>query len=175
MKTLVPQVYGYKETATSAANEEASRQPIAEAAFFKEFDATNPNEEQDAARAVIAWGRKTGLSDGFKKGKKPAVYMPVIPDDPAKVPPFVLSCGGSLAIRMKYLKNKPPFNSSEARTDLHSRLADIPGLVMKAKGIDGFPGFPLSALVDDTVREEVLKVLGWIVQEIRNANHTNAS
>lgn len=170
MKTLVPRVVGQTETARQKkGGGRATRETISEEEFLTEFDAERTLEEQQVARQFIAWARRSGLRDDFKRGKKGSTFIPVLEREGQPFYPILVQQGGMIVIPMRRMKHRAPFNDETKRQQLHERIKDIPGLKVTEAGMEGFPQFPVGSLADENLLDGFLHTLDWIVDQIRNS------
>ena len=129
MQTLVPRVIGQTETARQKkGGGRATRETISEEEFLTEFDAERTPEEQQVARQFIAWARRSGLRDDFKRGKKGSVFIPVLEHEDQPFYPISVQQRGMIVLPMRRMKHRAPFNNETKRQQLHERIKDIPGL-----------------------------------------------
>ncbi len=77
-----------------------------------------------------------------------------------------------LVILLRWLKTRAPLNNEAHRSELLSKLQQLPGFQGTEFARDGFPSIPLSQLVEENVFKKTLGILDWIVSEIR-ANSVN--
>ena len=165
---LVPRMYGQRDEPRANVDSDTTRQPTSEQVFLQEFASNNSARAQWVLRQVISWCRQQGLTDGFRKGSGPAVYLPEVPvPKESTPPPFVISCRGVMSIRMKFLIKRAPFSDPSLRNELHSIMRELPCFSLGQAGMCGFPNLTLDAISDDGNLQKVLNVMDWVVRQIR--------
>lgn len=133
------------------------------------FDAVRSPEEQKVARRLVEWARAKGLQDDFRRGQKGSVFMPGLKHGENWCYPFSIQHQGMFVILMRQLKDRPPFNDPAKREELHQKIAGIPGLRTTKAGMEGFPKFPISSLVADSVMKTLRDALDWVIHQIRQS------
>lgn len=69
---------------------------------------------------------------------------------------------GKVAVQFQYMR--PPFDTEEARRQLHDRLNAIPGIGLEAR-LGGRPTFPLTALVNEACHAQFLAAIDFVIDE----------
>ena len=75
-----------------------------------------------------------------------------------------------VAVLMRQLKDRPPFDDAALRDELGQKIQGISGLQTTDAGMEGFPKFPISALTDDAVMKMATDALDWIIRQIRRSS-----
>jgi hypothetical protein len=71
-----------------------------------------------------------------------------------------------VVLLLQYLKRRAPFDEAPMRADLLERFRTIaPSSVHSDEGLDGAPWFDVSNLADAAVRDELLTMCDWIVDQ----------
>jgi len=176
MKTLVPRVVGQTESARQKkGGSKATRETISEEEFLTEFDSERTPEEQQVARRFIAWARRSGLRDDFRRGQKGSAFIPVLEREGQRFYPILLQRRGMVVIQMRWLRGHAPFNDAIKRQQLFERIKDIPGLRITEAGMEGFPKIAVGSLADENLLDGFLQTLDWIVDQIYNSQGVKSS
>ena len=164
IQTLVPRVIGVIQ-------KEGPIGPlvIPEAVFFQRLAECQSKEVQDVIQKIIAWSREQGLLDVFKKGRQMS-FQPEVETTQRRFNPFMVDDRGRLVIFMRRLKNNPPFSEESNMEWYREQIRRLPGLIEQDGGVEGFPQFNLSDLVNPERLENCLRFLTELVGRLRAAN-----
>lgn len=161
VKTLVPRVIGLIGTGGTE-----TPRTITEMAFLSEVNSSLPKNESECVRSLIRWSRERGLELNFTKGNRGS-FNPSIRLGDTLIQPFSVRKTGMLVILLRWLKTRPPFDDEVRRSELLSKLQQLPGFQGTELARDGFPSIPLAQLVEENVFKKALEIFDWIVSEIR--------
>jgi hypothetical protein len=67
---------------------------------------------------------------------------------------------GKVALQLRWLANHPAFEDEEVRDEFRARVADAVNTEVEGR-LDGFPGFPVTALVAPGAVDRLVEVLRW--------------
>lgn len=163
MRTLVPRVFG--QTAEAERKKVSTRSngdPWDEDRFFEVLREKRGDEESAIARELFDWSKTKATDLGFGSGKKHGSMIPRFADRDQRL--FGIRTGGLVEIPFGWMKNSPPFDDVQKRTELSRKISSVLG-----KGLDPgteYPTFRLSDLKDSNMRSEFLKVLDWAYEQI---------
>jgi len=129
-----------------------------EASLFADLLERRGESEARAARDLYDWTLANGWEPEFGTGSV-ATWRPVVPNASGELKPITLYSSGSIAVQMKELTARAPFDSDSTRFELLGRVKAIPGLTDAA----AWPSVRLSRLVQDPIaNEELRSVLLWV-------------
>jgi hypothetical protein len=95
--------------------------------------------------------------------------MPIVKSLNGVLLPVSVQARGVVVIQMRWIKDKPPFEDAQKRSELLSRIQNIPELRITEAGMEGFPKFPISVLTDPRQLHSLTDALDWVVDEIRSS------
>ena len=164
IQTLVPRVIGVRRKV----GPKPGPSPIPETVFFLRLAECQSKEVQVVVRAIISWSREQGLLDAFKQGKH-TVFKPEVVTDQRRFNPFTVGDRGRLVILMQRLRSSPPFCDESNMEWYREQIRRLPGLIEQDGGVEGFPQFNLSDLVNPERLENCLRFLTELVGRLRAA------
>ena len=171
MKTLVPAVIG--RTAEAKGKKSVSRGPGRqwdEEAFFAGL-----TEGVDAARALQAWARETGLARiVFGKGKDMGAMAFHTDALGTWYPLFSIWHSGRIELQFSVWKNRPVLRDEARRHAFRERLNQIPGVEIPLDKVGAFPSMPPSALEDPAAIAQFTDAFADLVLELRRASETGS-
>jgi hypothetical protein len=152
--TAVPATKGSSERRTQTEFDDVLRANHGDAAVM------NVAELVDAARGLGGYPtigtdiRNPRLFINFKTHGVGKAYWPL----------GINSRPGKVAIQLRWLANHPAFADEDRRAEIVSRFTEALGVPIDAPRLDGFPGFPIAALVKPGVVKKVTDVLRWMTE-----------
>jgi hypothetical protein len=170
LKTLVPRVVG--QTAEAQRKKSGSapeRRQWDESSFFRDLEERTGAEEVASATRILEWAGVKGLRVRWGKGRQVGSFTPEL-DHGGTTYNFVrVYTDASTTILFAYLREKPPFDDETLRLELLRRVNELPGVEITVDKVTKRPWFYLSVLEDDSVMEQFLSILEWVVEEIKRS------
>ena len=165
IQTLVPRVIGVKQKVGPSPGPSL----IPGTVFFQRLAECQSKEVQDVVRKIISWSQDQGLLDVFKQGKQ-TVFAPEVVTAERRFNAFKVDDRGRLVILMRRLKSNPPFCEESNMEWYREKIRRLPGLIEQDGGVEGFPQFNLSELVNPERLQNCLRFLAELVSRLRAAN-----
>jgi hypothetical protein len=170
-KTLVPRVFG--QTSEALGKKSGGPRPAHhwdEASFFADLSRRRGAAEADVARQLLGWAGRAGCRIWWGKGAKDGSFFPMVDHEGNAHWTIAVWTYGRVEIQFQMLLGKPPFAAEAKRVELLEKLNTALGDAMIPRdGIDRRPSVPLRILESGAVMEAFLKVLDWLLVEIRAA------
>ncbi len=175
LTALVPKIVG--QTAAAQQAKAVTRTPGKrqwdEASFFADLEARRGPDEVAVARAILDWARRSELRIWWGKGEKVGSFYPML--DHAGGLDWTVSVwsSGSIEVQFQQLArahadtDRHPFVDEAKRLELLRHLNDVPGVSIPETAIARRPNIPLAVLVKPNALDAFLKVLDWLVAEVR--------
>ena len=136
--------------------------------FIEKFRTNRDSTEAETAKQIVALAVEQGLTPGWM-GSGILAFRPFMPCGRKKLWPLSLDTSGFLTIPMQQLTRHPPFNEATKRLELQERLMKIPCAKVAGGSPDGPINIPLRALVQIDSRNELLAMLRWLIEEIKQS------
>ena len=177
LQALVPKLIGQTAIAQQAKSSGSTpvRRQWDEVSFFQELTKNEGVEIAEVGRQLLAWANHEQLSIWWGQGAQSGSFFPIIETPAGSEWTFSVWTGGSFEIQFGLLSSTHsrshihPFADLAKRTELQWRLNRIPGMVIADRSLDKRPNTRLSVLLDPSARSDFLKVMDWLVAEIRGA------
>jgi hypothetical protein len=167
LKTLVPRVIGQTvEAQRKKSSATRTGRQWDEVRFFEELEAQAP-QAREPARAIFEWARDHTSTIRWGKGSKYGSFYPTINHQGAEITPLSVQTLGSFSVWFGELKNQPPFADENKRFELLRRLNEISEVTVPRRAIDKYPNIPLTTLNEGEARAQFVRILDWIVQELK--------
>lgn len=166
LKTLVPRVIGQTtEAMQKKIRSPRTEKPWDEKLFMAEIEKLGRDEARIAEKILI-WAKEKSIEIAWGKGKT-GTWIPRIEHKGITHSPIAVWSDGRLQISFGRLKEKSPFNDEVNRRKLLTLLNAIPGVNISVEDIGKFPTVPLSTFKDEAMLNQLLKILDWLITEIR--------
>ena len=94
-------------------------------------------------------------------------FYSVVDHKGEKHKPVQVWTGDYVNIQFGTLKNNPPFSDETKRLEILHRLNQIPGISIPNNAIDKYPSIALTKLRSESSLRQFLKVLDWVISEIK--------
>jgi hypothetical protein len=166
LKTIVPMVYGQTERAQREKAVGVPRRQWDEQSVLADLERRNGPEALRAVKRIAHWMKKRGDRLWFGSGGQDGSMGMTIVAHGHNLYPIAIWSYGRIEIRFQYLL-KGRFESEEKRRELLDRLNKVAGVNLPADAIAGRPGIPMAAFPDEAKLDSLLKVMDWLVEELR--------
>lgn len=175
-KTLIPRVVGQTAQAQQTKSVGSREYKLwDEDSFFQYLKEGSNGDDVKIATSILEWAKLLKLIVSWGKGKKiPSFMLKVDQEDKYHsligVWPGYMQ-GVFLEVPFGYLYAKP-FDNEPMRLELLEQFRGIPGVgkyILEAKA---HPNVPLALFHNEETLHQLLEVLNWAVQEIRNAHQS---
>ena len=145
-----------------------------ESEFWTMLRERRPRTEAAAVEAMIA--AMLDMNDSYismgSNPVDPSLFVNYRIDQVSDVWPLRFSPKhGRIYLQLRTLKNRPGFESDEARSNCRDRMRSASGHPMDIGSIAGQPYFTADVLCDPGRREAVAHEIKWIVARIAEARH----
>lgn len=140
-----------------------------EVSFFKAVQEGFGAAQAAAAEKILDWAKRNSLRIWWGKGSKQGSFFPMLDWKGDTNWTISVWTYGRVEIVFEKLKERPPFAAEENRQELCRRLNQIPGVSIPADRIALRPRILLSTLTNGSALEQFLKVLDWVIEEIKAA------
>jgi hypothetical protein len=168
VKTRAFEARKYERVVVAEKQAESTSQKWDEASFFRECETKWEASAVGVARKILAWA-KTNMPDiWWGEGKKYGCYIPGLNYGQIWHQVIGVWTNGYIEVQFQYMKPNPPFDNPAKRLELLRRLNQIPGVSLPEEAITGRPSIPISTFKDEPTLDQFLKVLNWVVKEIRH-------
>jgi hypothetical protein len=168
LKTLVPRVIGQTvEAERKKRGAGTAKNQWDESSFFEDLQRRRGEKEAEAARAILAWAKKSVPRIWWGKGAKDGSFFPML--DYKGEEHFVMSVWtyGRAEIPFQWMLTRKPFDAEGNRLELRDRLNKIPGVEIPTDGITRRPTIPLTVLANDAALNAFLGVLDWYITKVK--------
>jgi hypothetical protein len=175
VKALVPKVVGQTAAALQAksATPAAGKRQWDEASFFADLKARKGPEQTKVARAIYEWAEQRGLRIWFGQGKQDGSFFPMVDHATGSDWTIGVWTYGRVEVQFQHLAREhafgsaPPITNEAKRRELLERLNAVPGVSLPEDAIGRRPGIPLAVFVVPGALDQFLKVLDWLVDQLR--------
>jgi hypothetical protein len=168
LKTLVPRVIGQTAVAEKKRSGGSSnRDKIGSDEFFTELSARNGPAEVRVVRRLVDWSASAGLEPDYTKGSRLSAFIPTLIRGGESLYPIAVRTSGHFILQMRWPVTKPPFNDEAKQAELLGKLNVIPGIGFTSERIKGMPSIPLSVLVNEAARDQLISVLRWLTDGLK--------
>jgi hypothetical protein len=164
LKTLVPRVLGQTARKETAPGRGASWD---EPRFFADLAKRCGDGDVQVARRLLDWARDAGCRIWWGQGRQAGSFFPFLDHAGETFWTVAVWTYGRVEIQFQQLKKSPPFQSEAKRLELLERLNAIDGVSIHRNRLEKRPSIPLQVLNRSESLEQFLKVMDWLVGEIR--------
>jgi hypothetical protein len=162
---------GAEQRKKSSSGARESKQQWNEAMFFTALqESQRGNDAATAARKILEWAVGQQLRISWGSGTGNASFIPILDQGGLKYSVIAVSTRGSIELRFKMLKSRPPFDDEARRLELLTRFNSIPGISLLPDAIDGNLNISLAVLEDEAAMAQFLDALTWAFDQIRVAD-----
>lgn len=162
MKTLVPRVMGQTEQQTP------EKIVWNEKSFFETLKSGRGDEDAKIAKRILDWAHTNELLIDWGRGSTRGMFQPLLKSKGCFHHTISVWTHGKIQIEFVYME--PPFDSDLKRQELRECLNRIQGVSIPEDKISGEPPILLSIFKEEAKLEQFLKILDWLVEEIRKAS-----
>lgn len=169
-KSLVPRVYGRVESETKASAAGSRRaQPWDWDSFVKDIIAKDGQESAAIARKILDWALGRGMEISWGRGNSYGSFAPYLRRGETTYRPLIVYSSGSVAIRLAWLKESPPFDAVERRQEFADQLARVDAFSFTESDlIRTEPSFPMVSLAETRDIEALDKAMNWLEMIVSN-------
>jgi hypothetical protein len=168
LRTLVPRVMGLTAEAERSKGVSEPARQWDEETFFVDLKARKGSADAEVAQEILDWA-KINMPDIFwGKGKVNGSFIPGLNQKGTWHQVIRVSTNGYVEFSFQYMQPNPPFDDPAKRLELLHRLNKIQGIDLSEDTIDRRPSVPISLFHGEKRLEELLRILDWTIQEIRN-------
>jgi hypothetical protein len=170
LKTLVPRVFGHTA-------ESEGKKPVAspagrkwdETSFFEALKAKRGEDEAKIARRILDWAEKSELRIWWGEGATAGSFYPMLDWKGNANWVIAVWTYGKIYIQFYRMKNRPPFDDEQKRSELCNRLNRIQGVSLSADAVNREPYILLSTLTNEASLTDFLAALQWYVNEVKTS------
>lgn len=166
LKTIVPTVYGQTEDARQRKETGAPKRRWTEEAVLAGIESRVGPDARRTAERVAQWMREHADQVWFGSGNQDGSMGMTIVVNGNNYYPIAIWSYGRIELRFQYLL-KGPFESEEKRRELLERLNKIDGISLPPDSITLRPAIPMVALSGGARVDSFLRVMDWLVGELR--------
>jgi hypothetical protein len=165
LRTVVPRVIGRTEGAVAIKERRPGRQ-WEEASFFAALAERKGADAVAGARAVLDWGRRSGVDLWWGQGAQDGSFALWLKDGDVKY--GFVSCWtyGSMEAQFQYMTSGP-FADERLREALRQRLAQVEGYDLPPDAIARRPRLDVALLADERRQKALFAALDWELGKIR--------
>ena len=165
-KTFVPRVFGQTVQAEQKLKQNGSGrgERWTEARFYEVLADRCGEESVRVARAILEWAKNNMTSVWWGQGRTWGTFGAGITVGPTTHYPFCVYTYGRIKIFCRWLRTRPPFSDECKRKELLDRLNGIDGVGLSN---EGQASISLSVLAKSNALEQLLRVLEWVLEEIK--------
>jgi hypothetical protein len=166
LKTIVPVVYGQTERAQQEKAVGGQKRRWDEPSILSTIGTEYGSEAQQVAKKIASWMNSVGKVWFGEGGQSGSINLTITAKG-QNYSPIKIWTYGKIEIEFEYLKTKGPFASAAKRRDLLGRLNKIEGITLSDDQIEVRPTVLLSTLSSEVRLSSFLKVMDWVVDELR--------
>jgi hypothetical protein len=166
LKTIVPMVYGQTERAQQEKSVGNPKRQWDKESVLADLERRKGPEALRAAKRIAEWMKTRADQVWFGSGNQDGSMGITIVANGHNYYPIAIWSYGRIEIRFRYLL-KGPFEREAKRRELLERLNTVDGVSLLADSITGQPSIPMSALSDEARLHSFLKVMDWLVEELK--------
>jgi hypothetical protein len=115
----------------------------------------------------MAWMKNAASETFVTSAQNPSFGMMVVGGG-RKNYPFFLTANGKASVSLGYLASSVPFADDASRRAIVDRVAAATGFDLSRTNLRGDIRIRLQDLAEDSKRTELLRMLDWIVSELRS-------
>jgi hypothetical protein len=162
MRTLVPKLVGATERAQITKSVSAPTELLSVEDWLARLAAAHGTRASDGAVRIAEWFRAQGYEVGTM-GSNDKLYVRIPTDDGKFAWPFFLRSNGRLVTPLYYLKDRPAFETDEARKALLERFRALPGVDVSTTKLTGWVSIPASEMLRDELWRAWIDLATWII------------
>jgi hypothetical protein len=168
LRSLVPRVHGLVEPETKRGTAGPRRaDPWDMKSFEKDIIAKAGKDAAAIAHKIHDWAVQRGMEISWGRGRSYGSFAPYIRRGDRTYRPLIIYSNGTVAIRLSWLKDAPPFDSLERRRELASQLSRVTTFSFSESDLERTePSFSLSALADADDLNALDEAIDWLEQTI---------
>jgi len=165
LKTIVPMVYGLTERAQTKVPGVPKRQ-WDEESVLSDLKTRNGPQALAVATRIAQWMKDRADSVWFGSGGQDGSMGMTIVANGHNYYPLAIWSYGRVEIRFQYLLTGP-FESEEKRREFLERLNKVHRISLPTNSITGRLSIPILALLNETRLDQFLKVMDWLVEQLK--------
>jgi len=165
LRTLVPRVIGQTAERRRTGAPQWTEESILEALRKR----PQGMDEAEVVSRVVDWAKGQAFHLHYGSGTVTGAVGPWVLHKGVHHRLFYMRTNGTLEVQFGWMRDhqESPFHPEDKRRELLRKLNELPGVFLAEDRIDKFPTMPVAVLVEEASLEQFLKILDWVVNQIR--------